>query len=101
LRAEIDLAVVGGDAGLDDIAVVQGRTRQNRRDVLVLGRELCGRADVDGEQLSEQEIGSFFILLVVAGNERALPVARGPVAVQVEREVDRTLGAGAQRQACG
>jgi methyl-branched lipid omega-hydroxylase len=26
-------------------------------------------ADVDGEHLSEQEIGSFFILLVVAGNE--------------------------------
>jgi cytochrome P450 len=26
-------------------------------------------ADVDGERLSEQEIGSFFILLVVAGNE--------------------------------
>ena len=27
------------------------------------------RADVDGERLTEQEIGSFFVLLVVAGNE--------------------------------
>src|SRR4029079_6889799 len=26
-------------------------------------------AEVDGERLSEQEFGSFFILLVVAGNE--------------------------------
>ena len=26
-------------------------------------------ADVDGEQLTAQEFGSFFILLVVAGNE--------------------------------
>jgi cholest-4-en-3-one 26-monooxygenase len=56
-------------AGQDLIDLVSGlaeeRQRQPRRDLIT---ELVS-ANVDGEQLTPQELGSFFILLVVAGNE--------------------------------
>ena len=45
-----------------------GRARRRKTRATTWSRALVN-AEVDGERLTDQEIGSFFILLVVAGNE--------------------------------
>ncbi|MFD0638527.1 cytochrome P450 [Catenulispora yoronensis] len=61
------LRLVGAGRSLHRLAADLGRERR-RRPTGDLTSKLVG-ADVDGEALTDQEFGSFFILLVVAGNE--------------------------------
>lgn len=60
-----DLAKVATEIGAYAHALAEDR-RSNPRDDLTTN---LVQAEVDGEQLSSREIASFFILLVVAGNE--------------------------------
>jgi cytochrome P450 len=65
--SDIAMALLG--AGAELTALLTGLAEQRRQtptDDLVTALAL---AEVDGERLTDQEIGSFFILLVVAGNE--------------------------------
>jgi methyl-branched lipid omega-hydroxylase len=65
--ADIAAALLG--AGAELTALLTGLAEQRRAvptDDLVTALAL---GEVDGERLTDQEIGSFFILLVVAGNE--------------------------------
>jgi cytochrome P450 len=65
--SDIAAALLG--AGADLAALLGGLAEQRRAnptDDLVTALAL---GEVDGERLTDQEIGSFFILLVVAGNE--------------------------------
>jgi cytochrome P450 len=60
-------ALLGAGAELAGLlAELATQRRENPADDLVTALAL---AEVDGERLTDQEIGSFFILLVVAGNE--------------------------------
>ena len=72
--ADIAAALLGAGAELagllGELAVAR---RENPADDLVTA---LATAEVDGERLTDQEIGSFFILLVVAGNE----TTRGAIA---------------------
>src|SRR5262245_42726422 len=56
-------------AGQDLAGLVENLARHRRQHPTEDLTSALIHADVDGEQLTEQEIGSFFILLVVAGNE--------------------------------
>src|SRR5262245_9180796 len=56
-------------AGQELAALVQDLARLRRERPSEDLTSALIHADVDGERLNEQEIGSFFILLVVAGNE--------------------------------
>ena len=74
-------------AGQDLIDLVSGlaeeRQRQPRLDLITT----LVTANVDGEQLSPEELGSFFILLVVAGNETTRnAIAHGLHALTVHPE---------------
>ena len=79
-EAEIAVALLGAGAELaamlGELAVAR---RENPTDDLVTA---LATAEVDGERLTDQEIGSFFILLVVAGNETTRSaIAAGLVAL--------------------
>lgn len=56
-------------AGQELAALVENLARDRRERPTDDLTSALIHADVDGERLSEQEVGSFFILLVVAGNE--------------------------------
>jgi cytochrome P450 len=60
-------ALLGAGAELSALAQDLGKHRRNHP-TDDLASELVN-AEVDGERLSDQELGSFFVLLVVAGNE--------------------------------
>jgi cytochrome P450 len=65
--ADIAAALIGAGTELSTLVQDLGRYRQqNPTDDLT---SALVNADVDGEMLNEQELASFFILLVVAGNE--------------------------------
>jgi cytochrome P450 len=79
-EADIAVALLGAGAELaallGELAVAR---RENPTDDLVTA---LATAEVDGERLTDQEIGSFFILLVVAGNETTRSaIAAGLVAL--------------------
>jgi cytochrome P450 len=64
---EIIPALLNAGSELAQLVMDLGRHRlQNPTDDLT---SVLINAEVDGERLSEQELGSFFVLLVVAGNE--------------------------------
>ncbi|TMR37429.1 cytochrome P450 [Actinomadura geliboluensis] len=64
---EMAMALLGAGETLKGIVEDLGRRRrENPTDDLT---SALVNANVDGESLSDQELGSFFILLVVAGNE--------------------------------
>jgi cytochrome P450 len=64
---EMAMALLGAGETLKGIVEDLGRQRrENPTDDLT---SALVNANVDGESLSDQELGSFFILLVVAGNE--------------------------------
>ncbi len=64
---EMAMALLGAGETLKGIVEDLGRRRrENPTDDLT---SALVKANVDGESLSDQELGSFFILLVVAGNE--------------------------------
>ncbi|QKW37932.1 cytochrome P450 [Actinomadura sp. NAK00032] len=64
---EMAMALLGAGETLKGIVEELGRRRrENPTDDLT---SALVNANVDGESLSDQELGSFFILLVVAGNE--------------------------------
>ncbi len=64
---DIAMALLGAGAELAGLlADLATQRRETPGDDLVTALAL---AEVDGERLTDQEIGSFFILLVVAGNE--------------------------------
>jgi cytochrome P450 len=84
-EAEIAVALLGAGAELaallGELAVAR---RENPTDDLVTA---LATAEVDGERLTDQEIGSFFILLVVAGNETTRSaIAAGLVALSEHPE---------------
>jgi cytochrome P450 len=56
-------------AGQELAALMEGLARHRREHPLEDLTSALIHADVDGERLSEQEVASFFVLLVVAGNE--------------------------------
>src|SRR5262245_1673424 len=56
-------------AGQELATLVEGLARHRREHPIDDLTSALIHADVDGERLTEQEVGSFFILLVVAGNE--------------------------------
>jgi len=60
-----DLVRVGGEIFAYALALGEDRLKNPRNDIA----SVMMNAEVDGERLSAQEFGSFFILLVVAGNE--------------------------------
>ena len=60
-----DLVRVGGEIFSYALALGEDRLKNPRNDIA----SVMMNAVVDGERLSAQEFGSFFILLVVAGNE--------------------------------
>ena len=60
-----DLVRVGGEIFSYALALGEDRLKNPRNDIA----SIMMNAEVDGERLSAQEFGSFFILLVVAGNE--------------------------------
>ena len=60
-----DLIRVGGEIFAYALALGEDRLKNPRNDIA----SIMMQAEVDGERLSAQEFGSFFILLVVAGNE--------------------------------
>jgi cytochrome P450 len=60
-----DLVRVGGEIFTYALALGEDRLKNPRNDIA----SIMMQAEVDGERLSAQEFGSFFILLVVAGNE--------------------------------
>lgn len=60
-----DLIRVGGEIFAYALALGEDRLKNPRNDIA----SIMMHAEVDGERLSAQEFGSFFILLVVAGNE--------------------------------
>ena len=65
--ADIASALLGAGAELADLlAGLAGQRREAPADDVVTA---LATAEVDGERLTDAEIGSFFILLVVAGNE--------------------------------
>ena len=65
--ADIAQALIGAGMGLRDLMNELGESRrQNPTDDLT---SLLINAEVDGEKLSPEDLASFFILLVVAGNE--------------------------------
>jgi methyl-branched lipid omega-hydroxylase len=63
----IAAALLGSGAALSALLseLAQQRRQEPRQDLVTA----LVQAEVDGERLSDQEIGSFFILLAVAGNE--------------------------------
>jgi cytochrome P450 len=65
--ANIATALLGSGAALSGLLseLAQERRQHPRQDLVTA----LAQAEVDGERLSDQEIGSFFILLAVAGNE--------------------------------
>jgi methyl-branched lipid omega-hydroxylase len=65
--ADIAQALLGAGAQLS--ALLQGLTQQRRREPTDDVVTALATAEVDGQTLTDAEIGSFFILLVVAGNE--------------------------------
>jgi len=84
-EADIAVALLGAGAELaallGELAVAR---RENPTDDLVTA---LATAEVDGERLTDQEIGSFFILLVVAGNETTRSaIAAGLVALSEHPE---------------
>ncbi len=60
-----DLVRVGGEIFSYALALGEDRLKNPRNDIA----SVMMNAEVDGQRLSAQEFGSFFILLVVAGNE--------------------------------
>jgi methyl-branched lipid omega-hydroxylase len=60
-----DLVRVGGEIFAYALALGEDRLKSPRNDIA----SVMMHAEVDGERLTAQEFGSFFILLVVAGNE--------------------------------
>ncbi|MFN5601345.1 MAG: cytochrome P450, partial [Acidimicrobiaceae bacterium] len=60
-----DLVRVGGEIFSYALALGEDRLKKPRNDIA----SVMMNAEVDGQRLSAQEFGSFFILLVVAGNE--------------------------------
>ena len=60
-----DLVRVGGEIFSYALALGEDRLKNPRND----SASVMMNAEVDGQRLSAQEFGSFFILLVVAGNE--------------------------------
>jgi cytochrome P450 len=60
-----DLVRVGGEIFAYALALGEDRRAHPRDDIA----SVMMQAEVDGERLTAQEFGSFFILLVVAGNE--------------------------------
>ncbi len=60
-----DLIRVGGEIFSYALALGEDRLKNPRNDIA----SVMMHAEVDGERLTAQEFGSFFILLVVAGNE--------------------------------
>ncbi len=60
-----DLVRVGGEIFAYALALGEDRLKNPRNDIA----SVMMHAEVDGERLTAQEFGSFFILLVVAGNE--------------------------------
>ena len=60
-----DLVRVGGEIFAYALALGEDRRARPRGDIA----SVMMQAEVDGERLTAQEFGSFFILLVVAGNE--------------------------------
>ncbi len=64
---EMAMALLGAGETLKGI--VEDLGRQRRKDPTDDLTSALVNANVDGESLSDQELGSFFILLVVAGNE--------------------------------
>ena len=60
-----DLVRVGGEIFAYALALGEDRRANPRGDIA----SVMMQAEVDGERLTAQEFGSFFILLVVAGNE--------------------------------
>lgn len=66
-----DENVVGAllDAGAELAELLAGLAARRRRDPADDLVTALALGEVDGERLTDQEIGSFFILLVVAGNE--------------------------------
>ena len=60
-----DLVRVGGEIYSYALALGEDRLKNPRSDIA----SVMMNAEVDGQRLSAQEFGSFFILLVVAGNE--------------------------------
>jgi cytochrome P450 len=65
--SDIAAALIKAGVGLRDLMRDLGRTRtKNPTDDFT---SLLLHAEIDGEKLSEEDLGSFFILLVAAGNE--------------------------------
>jgi methyl-branched lipid omega-hydroxylase len=60
-----DLVGAGMELFQYGLALAEARQRQPRDDIATA----LVHAEVDGERLTAQELGSFFVLLVVAGNE--------------------------------
>ena len=60
-----DLVRVGGEIFSYALALGEDRLKNPRNDIA----SVMMNAEVDGERITAQEFGSFFILLVVAGNE--------------------------------
>ena len=60
-----DLIRVGGEIFTYALALGEDRLKNPRNDIA----SVMMHAEVDGQRLTAQEFGSFFILLVVAGNE--------------------------------
>ena len=60
-----DLIRVGGEIFAYALALGEDRLKNPRNDIA----SVMMHAEVDGQRLTAQEFGSFFILLVVAGNE--------------------------------
>jgi cytochrome P450 len=65
--AQIIPALLGAGAALSNLAQDLGRHRREHPDDSLTSALV--NAEVDGERLSDAELGSFFVLLVVAGNE--------------------------------
>jgi cytochrome P450 len=64
-----DIIQAAMGAAIDLVQVVQELGQMRRSEPTEDLTSMLVNAELDGEQLSDQELGSFFILLVVAGNE--------------------------------
>ena len=78
-----DLVRVGGEIFAYALALGEDRLKNPRNDIA----SVMMHAEVDGERLTAQEFGSFFILLVVAGNETTrTAIAHGMRELTIHRD---------------
>jgi cytochrome P450 len=78
-----DLVRVGGEIFAYALALGEDRLKNPKDDIA----SVMMNAEVDGERLTAQEFGSFFILLVVAGNETTrTAIAHGMRELTINRD---------------